>query len=433
VRVVSDGGYIIAGGTGDWVASNQDVWLIRTDSIGNVVWDETYGGPGNEKAYVAHETADGGYILAGNTNSSGSGSYDAWLLKTNAAGDSLWDATFGGAAFDNAYYMQQTADGGYVLAGYTQSFGGGGYDVWLIKTDQNGDEEWNRIFGESGDEVAYGVEQTARGNYILAGLTNSYGAVNYDGILIKTDQDGNEIWKGTYGGTGNDHFFSVDQADDGGYVAVGYSNSFGDPQDDGLYAVRLASDEPNVAVTVASYGARWSGGCVEIDWCLAEPTGQVSFDVFRRRLSGGPGIRIEGELVAKSNARYEFHDRSAARRNSYTYRVEVIEDGRVAASFRIDITTPPLTASLGRNLPNPFSNSTRIGFTVNDNQRVTLAIYDIAGRHVITLADQIMSPGEHTAQWNGRDSTGAAAASGVYFVKLTAGKEIMTRKTILLR
>lgn len=433
VRAVSDGGFIIAGGTGNWTASNQDAWLIRTDSIGNVIWDETYGGAGNEKAYYAQQTSDGGFVLAGYTNSFGSGSYDMWILKTNATGDSLWSATFGGAAFDNAYNMKQTADGGYVLAGYTRSFGSGGQDVWLVKTDEYGVQEWSKIFGQSGDEVTYGVHQTARGNYILAGLTNSFGAVNFDGLLIKTDPDGNEIWKSTYGGTGNDHFFSVDQADDGGYVAVGYSNSFGLPQDDDLYAVRLASDEPNVAATVTSYSARWTGVCVEIDWCLTEHKGRVSFDVYRRQSSGGRAVRINGELVTASSPRYKFRDRRAVRGNNYIYRVDVIEGGGVATSFETSVATPPLAVALRPNSPNPFRASTRIDFTVHKNQRVTLEIFDAAGKFVRTLVDGVVPPGDHTVRWNGCDSAGATAASGIYFVKLTAGKEILTRKTTLLR
>jgi len=432
VRETSDGGYVLAGGTGDYLASGQDVWMIKTDARGDEVWNRTHGGAGNEKAYLVQETTGGGYVLGGNTDSYGNGLADAWLLKTDENGHLLWDKTFGGSAFDNAYYTLQTADSGYVLAGYTRSFGSGDYDVWLIKTDENGDEEWNMKFGESGDEVAYAVQQTAGGNYILAGLTNSFGAAGFDALLIKTDSDGNEIWSDTFGGPSDDYVFSVDQTTDGGYIAAGYTYSFGDPQGD-LYAVRLDSDEAMVPVVVASFDSRWNGCCVEIDWRLTDLAGDISFVAYRHELSHGSMSRIEGELISMDDMRFVFRDRNAQRGKNYTYRVVVIEDGEAVASFETTVGTPALGVVLGQNLPNPFNASTQIDFTVSDNQSVTLEVFDIAGKRVRTLMERSMSPGEYTAHWNGCNSAGARVASGIYIFRLTSGKHVLTRKSILLR
>jgi len=141
VSLTSDGGYIITGGTGDFVLNQMDAWVIKTDENGELEWDKKLGGAGNQKTYTVHETDDGGYILSGNTVQNENG--DIWLVKTDDAGEMLWQKTFGGALWDNAYSMQITADNGYILAGYTKSFSYGEEDLWLIKTDSLGNEQWD--------------------------------------------------------------------------------------------------------------------------------------------------------------------------------------------------------------------------------------------------------------------------------------------------
>jgi hypothetical protein len=185
VQQTSDGGYILAGFTDSFGAGINDAWLIKTDANGNKVWDKTFGGSGGDVALAVQQTSDGGYILAGVTTSYGTGNEDAWLIKTDANGNEVWDATFGGSNYDETYAVQQTSDGGYILAGGTYSFGAGNNDAWLIKTDANGNKVWDKTFGGSGGEVALAVQQTSNGGYILAGATSG-GA-----WLIKTDGNGN--------------------------------------------------------------------------------------------------------------------------------------------------------------------------------------------------------------------------------------------------
>ena len=188
---------------------------------------KTYGGTNWDEVSSVQQTSDGGYILAGYTSSFGAGSYDIFFIKADENGNIVWAKTYGGTGGDFSYSVQQTSDGGYIVAGGTNSFGAGGLDVFLIKTDADGNIIWAKTYRRTGDEWARSVHQTSDGGYILAGATNSFGAGSYDILLIKTDANGNIIWAKTYGGTGNDWAYSLQQISDVGYILAGLTNSFG--------------------------------------------------------------------------------------------------------------------------------------------------------------------------------------------------------------
>ncbi len=205
--------------------------LLGSSSVISVeaasTWSQTYGGTGGDVAYSLIATSDGGYAIAGVTNSFGAGSSDFWLVKTDANGVMEWNRTYGGTGDDAAYSLIATSDGGYAIAGSTGSFGAGGLDFWLVKTDALGNVQWNKTYGGTWDDQASSLVATSDGGYALVGSTRPFVDISFDSLLVKVDASGNMQWNKTYGGSGNDAFYSLVAAPDGGYAIAGYTESFG--------------------------------------------------------------------------------------------------------------------------------------------------------------------------------------------------------------
>ncbi|UCH63142.1 MAG: T9SS type A sorting domain-containing protein [Fidelibacterota bacterium] len=247
----SDGGYIIFGITRSFGLLSDAAWLVKTDADGNMEWDHIYGGNG-EGGFSIQQTKDGGYIFAGGTVSSGD-QEDVWLVKTKSDGVEEWSQTFGGDSPDLAWFVRQTFDGGYVMAGQTKSFGAGGYDIWLVKADSNGTQEWAKTYGGSEYDIGRSVQQTADSGYVIIGYTGSFGG-GMELWLIKTDASGNEEWNLIFGGSGNDDGMSVQQTADSGYILIGSTESFGAGQSD-VWLIKLAAwTEPQVRITAEYNG-----------------------------------------------------------------------------------------------------------------------------------------------------------------------------------
>jgi hypothetical protein len=188
-----DGGYALAGYTNSFGAGSMDFWLVKTDAVGNEQWNQTYRGADRDFAYALVQTSDGGYAIAGSTLSFGGGGYDSWLVKTDASGNMQWSKTYGGTSWDMTSALVQRSDGGYTLAGATWSFGAGNADFWLVKTDAAGTMQWNQTYGGTSDDLALALVQTGDGGYALAGTTD-FGFFNYDFWLIKTDVESGLAW-----------------------------------------------------------------------------------------------------------------------------------------------------------------------------------------------------------------------------------------------
>jgi len=290
----SDGGYALAGVTFSFGAGDEDLWLVKADAAGNMEWNKTYGGTYSDGAWALVQTVDGGYALAGYTYFYGAGGYDFWLVKTDSAGNMQWNKTYGGTGEDKAFALVQTVDGGYALAGRTSSFGAGSVDFWLVKTDAAGNMQWNKTYGGTSHDDAWGLVQTVEGGYALAGVTYSFGAGNGDFWLVKTDAAGNAQWNKTYGGTNKDWAYAFVQTVDGGYALAGYTYSFGAGSSD-FWLVKTAPDS-------------WAGGTIYIraDGSIDPPTAPIQRDGDQYTLTGNITVDAEhgfsdGIVVEKNN------------------------------------------------------------------------------------------------------------------------------------
>ena len=237
-----DGGYIVVGHTTSFWDRWQ-IYLLRIDASGNAEWGRSFGGTRDEYGYSVQPTQDGGFIVAGSTVSFGN-IWKVYLIKTNGQGDTLWTRTYGGTGSEYGYSVKPTQEGGYVFTGQSSSFGNG-EQVYLVKTNGQGDTLWTRTYGGANSERGNCVCQTSDGGYIVAGSTVSFGNSNQV-YLIKTNGQGDTIWTRIYGGLDQDVGYSVQQTQDGGFIVAGYTRSFGA----GGYDVYLIKTDANGNVRV---------------------------------------------------------------------------------------------------------------------------------------------------------------------------------------
>ncbi|MBI2930018.1 MAG: hypothetical protein HYY16_00075 [Planctomycetes bacterium] len=282
IRSTSDGGYVMAGYTDTWSVAQIDFWLVKTTADGTPVWQKAYGAPGNDWAYAVSpttdnafvaagictpgsttdawvvkvnatngnliwekryggaeneeakavfQTADGGYLVAGNTNSFGAGAHDAWMMKLNADGTVAWSKTYGGASNDQIRSMVRTADGGAIAAGYTNSFGAGSEDVWVLKVDSAGDVDWQKTYGTSNSELAEAVTALPGGGYVFAGRAID-AAGDSDYWVVRMDASGSVSWQERLGGSSPDFAYALSPNGSGGIAVTGVTYSFGSSSSD---------------------------------------------------------------------------------------------------------------------------------------------------------------------------------------------------------
>lgn len=271
IVVVSDG-YIVAGysqstdGDVGLTQGSYDGWVVKLDNLGNILWKQKMGGAGWDDIYSIQTTADGGFIMAGSSDSktgdfaSNHGNADFWIIKADAGGNIMWQKLLGGTSAEYATFIQCTNDGGYIVSGYTSSTNSGdvganhgGIDCWIIRLDGMGILQWQKLLGGPGNDNANCVQATADGGYIIGGYSAAAGGditVNYGGPdywVVKSDAAGSIQWQQSMGGTGTDDIYFIHPASDGGYIIAGYSNSangdvVGNHGNNDYWIIKLASD-----------------------------------------------------------------------------------------------------------------------------------------------------------------------------------------------
>lgn len=215
----------------------------------DTLWTKTYGGPGADYCRSLQQTSDGGYALIGHTTSFGAGDWDTYFVKTDSNGDTLWTRKYGGSLNEYSYALENTFDGGYIVAGRTSSYGMGMYDFYLIRTDSLGDTLWTRSYGGPAWDGGRSVQQTSDSGFIVVGWTDSFGPLlEYDIYAVKTDFNGNILWSNLLGGSDQDYGYSVIETSDFGYAIVGFTFSFGFAAGE-FYLIKTAPDTLGLAET----------------------------------------------------------------------------------------------------------------------------------------------------------------------------------------
>jgi len=441
VQQTSDKGYILTGYSLSFGNGSSDIWVIKTDSLGDTLWTKIYGGASTDHGISAQQTADGGYILVGWTFSYGNGDSDVWLLKLNFLGDTVWTRTYGGNAVEEGRMVQQTSDNGYIITGFTKSFGAGETDLWLIKTDSVGIPIWTKTYGGAMGDEGWSVQQTADLGYIITGWTESYGternlwiiyvdslgtpiwtkvyegsgyaeghlvrqtsdsgyivtgctgsdAGDLDLYLLKTDGSGNILWDRVIGGSNHDGGESVQQTMDGGYIVTGYTNSFGQGAGD-LWVLRF--DSLGDTLWTKTYGGPYPECGLSI-----QETSYENYIVAGYTISFGMGsndvwllkIGSESQIIEDQNANYKLMPKV------FCY-------------------------------PNPFTTLSTIEFQLIQPAKVDIELYNSLGQKVKIFTGEYKRQGTYKVRWDGKGMQGERLADGVYFCRLRAGKSILLTK-----
>lgn len=390
----SDGGYAIGGETNSFGAGDYEMYIVKLDSSGSIQWSETIGETGYDYALWIIQTTDGGYALFGSTDSFGEGGEDYFIVKLSSSGALQWSRTIWGTGGDYGFCIIQTTDGGYAMSGTTASFGVGYIDIYVVKLDNNGAFQWGKTFGGSNYDYGYSIIQTTDGGYAVAGTTNSFGAGNYDAYILKLDGRGNLQWSKTVGGANDDDFLSIKQTPDGGYVAAGHTNSFGEGNSD-IFVVKFDGAGNTCGNSSSPLTITGSGGTT------TSPT---------------PIVTNAASIV--------------------TIPSDSISSGGIITPICVIGIKPisneiPKTFALEQNYPNPFNPTTKIKFNTppqpspkERGQNVKLIIYDILGNKVSTLVNDRLSPGMYEVEFDGSNF-----ASGVYFYKLEI-RDAETKETL---
>jgi hypothetical protein len=442
----ADGGYALAGDTRSFGTGRSDMWLIKTNEDGDSLWSRTYGGEDYEKCCSFIQNADGGFALAGYTTSFGAGNKDFWLVVTDENGEELWSQTYGGQYDEYCNSIIPTADGGFALMGYTDSFGEGSADFWIIVTDNEGDSLWSKTYGGEGGDVIYSATQTTDGGFAMAGHTWSYGEGLTDFWLVVTDDNGEELWSQSYGGRNYDICYSVIQATDKGIVLAGLTGPFAEGGSDFWLVV---TDENGDVRWCQMYGSRGYYDFIESviqtpdnGFTLAGATcsfGNHSSDFWLIRTNENGNhlwsSRFGGEESDVCNSVIQTRDGGyvlAGKTNSFGAGGDdfwLVKTGPDPVSVSSEPHNPyPSSFILQPAYPNPFNSFTNIRFDLPVNSDVSITVFDLNGRSVATLLDEHFTAGNHSLTWDAKDYT-----NGMYLCKMEAGGVSFTRKLLLIK
>jgi hypothetical protein len=272
IVATTDGNYVIVGSSNSPGLGAQNANLIKIDPTGTVIWSKLYGGGSDDFGNSVKLCPDGGFIMLGQTFSSGAGGGDAYLVRTDVNGDTLWTKTYGGALNDEGIYVTVNPDNGYTFLIRDSSNAAMDIDTRIIRTDPSGNVAWNKVYGGTKKDTPKMVQPTSDGGYIVAAISRSFGWINPDMWILKFDNSGDTTWTRHYGGVNHEHCYTVREQPDGSYIAVGKTDSYSPDMDpmflklnpNGTLAVGI-SERPLAANSIRLY-PNPSSGNLKIDF-----------------------------------------------------------------------------------------------------------------------------------------------------------------------
>jgi len=436
IQQTSDEGYIITGYTKSFGAGFNDMFLIKCDSSGSLQWSKTYGGSIDEYAYAGFQTDDGGYIAVGSTHSFGFSNFDLFLVKTDSNGNEIWSKAYGGTGIEYGYDVKQTTDGGFIIAGYTTSFGSGGADIYLIKVGASGNLLWSKVLGGTYDDKAYSVAQISDGGFIIAGSTIGLGAGNADVCLVKTDGSGNILWSKAYGGASADVAYKVQQTAEGGFVIVGNTNSFGYGfGNSDIYFIKTDPDG-NILFTKAYGGLNPDDGSfvqqITDGFIIGGTTASIgnlsnSAYLIKATENGISGCNEEDTYTSVTSIALNI-DSGGTETN-----VPSIDSTAafIVSSSSFTTTSPCFTIGVnelhpsGHSVsifPDPFSQFATISFQNTSSEKIYFILYDILGQEISKF--EMLNPKTELLRGN--------LPAGVYFYRVTQIEKIIASGKVMI-
>ncbi len=436
VKQTLDGGYIVAGTTASFANGPTDLFLVKTDSLGNMMFRKSYGGANIDRGYDVAQLSDSGYVLCGYTNSFGNGGYDGYLVRTDKNGDTLWTKTYGGTDWDFLFSVKPTSDNGFVLTGGTYSFGNGGEDVYVIKTNSTGDTLWTKTYGGNNEDVGNEVQQTADNGFIICGNTDSFGAGGNDVYLVRTNSAGDTLWTKSYGGIYEEEGNSVKQTPDNGFIVAGYTNTFSIPGYDDFYLIKTdangdtswtktegASDNKRATsiVLTSSGGYAFTGlttGALNQDplFWRTDANGNYQYSGSPGGLDTDIGYSIEqtsdnGFIIVGSTISFGYGLLDV-------FLVKTDSTGHSPFWTSVDAIPDPTYCI--KIYPNPFNSSCAISIPselISNNNHISFSLFNVLGMEVNS---QIMRSGEKFFQIDRNGLPG-----GIYTFKITSEECIL--------
>jgi uncharacterized delta-60 repeat protein len=242
VTRTADGNYVAVGESRSFSKlGDPDVYVVKFDTNGNLIWENTFGGKMRDFAKSVVATGDGGVLIAGSSESFGDDYLDAYILKVNKNGKEEWAKVLGGERDDIANSIALTADGGFVIAGVTQSYGYQSKDYYIVRFDKHAKQRWTKVYGEESEDIAKGVVATKDGGCVVTGSTKSYGSKRNDVMVIKVASNGKLIWQRLFGYKEKEWMNAITKTEDGGFMMAGLTDSFGHGEFD-FYVMQLDRD-----------------------------------------------------------------------------------------------------------------------------------------------------------------------------------------------